>query len=54
MQNLEYYINEYFGVLKRDELIAVCDKFKAQSLPKGEFLRNKASLHNSYPLSNQA
>jgi CRP/FNR family transcriptional regulator, anaerobic regulatory protein len=38
MESLEHYINEYFGVLKRDELIAVCDKFNAQSLAKGEFL----------------
>lgn len=38
MESLEYYIKEYFGVLKQDELKAVCDKFKAQILTKGAFL----------------
>lgn len=38
MKSLEYYIKEYFGVLKQNELKAVCDRFTAQNLSKGEFL----------------
>jgi len=38
MESLAYYIQEYFGVLKQEELQAVCNKFAAERLLKGEFL----------------
>ncbi|MCC5938675.1 MAG: Crp/Fnr family transcriptional regulator [Lunatimonas sp.] len=38
MESLAYYIQEYFGVLKQEELKAVCNKFAAERLLKGEFL----------------
>lgn len=38
MQGLENFIQEYFGVIKKDDLMTVCDKFSLMTLAKGEFL----------------
>lgn len=43
MSSLHHYIQEYFGVLKQEDLRAVSDLFKEEKLRKGDFFLNQGN-----------
>ncbi|WP_380800738.1 Crp/Fnr family transcriptional regulator [Shivajiella indica] len=46
MSSLQHYIQEYFGVLKQEDLRKVCEMFKEENLLKGDFFLRQGQTAN--------
>ncbi len=46
MTTLQHYINEYFGVLKQNDLHSVCERFKEEKLRKGDYFLKQGHAAN--------